>query len=305
MLSAETKAWLEGLEKEGALAPEVIKGLRDAADANPKADEYLKGSVLRQSDYSRTIAEVKKAQKDLETAQAALQTKEAAVTKYQADLGTWKAGAEEAYRGALAEREKANIKATAAVSRLRSVAEAQGLSPDEILRDLDIVPAATTTTTSSSPTSVDTSKFLTKEELYKAQNDAGLIDAMVYDIAAEYQELYGKPPRGLADVVKEAIASGKPLKQFCEEKWEFGKKRNEQAEASITHRIAEAVAAKEAELRSSLPLQQAPRPGEQRSPVLESPSLAKAAENPESGGVSAATAAWQAGKYRQGLPGRG
>ena len=304
-LSAETKNWLDALEKEGNLSPEVVKGLREAAEANPKSDEFLKGSVLRQNDYSRVIADVKKGQKDLETAQEALKAKEAAVSKFQTELGTWKQGAEQSFDKALREREAADRKAQAALSRLKTIAEANGLSVEEVVKDLDTTPNSPNPNPNSpNPSGPDMSKYLTKEEVLRAQNEAGILDAMVHDLAAEYQELYGKPPKNMTELVREAITAQKPLRQFCEDKWKFSEKRTELADADIKRRIDEAVAAKEAELRSSLPLQQAPRPGEQRSPVLESTAIRQAAETPESGGVSAAIAAYQQGKYRM-TPGRG
>ncbi len=298
-ISKETQEWLDDLKKEGTLSEEVIQNLKTAVEANSKADGFLKGSVLRQSDYSRRSAEVDTAKKTVEDSQAALKQREEAVTKFQAELGTWKQGAEENYNKALKEREAAEKKASAAQARLRTLAIANGLSEEEVLKDLDVsvIPEKKIEPT------FDTSKFLTREDVEKATREATLLDAVISDLKDEHRALFGSGFNATA-LVQEAIASKRGIRDLWEERFKVKDKQAEVAEGVIQKRINDAVAAKDAELRSTMQLP-SPRPNDPLSPLFRPDGLPKPKVDDDGpGGVSAAIAAFNTGKYRIQIPGR-
>jgi len=298
-LSVETQNWLDGLKKEGSLTDEAFNTLKTTLEG--KADEYVKGSVLRQSDYSRAMADVQKAKQD---AEKAFNDKNEAVTKYQQELAQWKAGADTNFQKALKEREAAARKSEAAIARLRTLAVANGLDENEVLRDIDTAVITPKKEEETVP-NIDTSKFLTREDATRVMAESALIDASIHDIAMDYMELTGQPLKGAATLVQEALKAGKPLTQYAEEKFKFGELRAKRGEADIQKRIDEAVAAKTAQLVSDGLIPGNLTPG--RTDLKGSPILAGAkdlshlppVDHVPGGGVSAAVAAFQAGKFKQ------
>ena len=299
-ISQETKRWLEGLKKEGNLSDEAYAAI-EASVSNEKADGYVKGSVLRQDDYSRNMADVQKAKKDAEDAMVTLAAKEAAVTKFQGELGTWKAGAEVDYRKALADREAAERRVAAVTGRLKTTAASVGLSEEDVLRDLDMAPVNKV----DDKAGPDMSAYVRKEDITAATTQAARLDAVIHDLSVEYQELFGKPLRNAAGLIDEALASGKTLRQFTEEKFDFGKKRQEVSDAAIQHRIDDAVAAERSRILSdpaNLGKVTSGREDLHGSPIFdrkETLGLPTKETDNGGGGISAAVAAFQSGAYSQ------
>ncbi len=302
-LSTETKAWLAGLKAEGNLSDEAYRQLEQSLEGSSKADEYVKGSQLRQADYSRAMASVQTAKGEVEMAAQALKAKEDAVTRYQAELGTWKAGADVNFQNALQEREKALNKANAAMARLKSLAVANGLPEDEVLKDLDVTPVPNSPKPGEQP--IDTSRFITRENLQQTVQESALIDATIYDLSVEYQELTGKPLKGAGLLVQEAIKANRPLGDYIAQKFDFKGLRQKASDADVQRRIDEAVKAKETEIlsRTNLPgANSGLRTDLKGSPIFDA-AHEGALKNPPTeggGGVSAAVAAFNSGKFRPG-----
>jgi hypothetical protein len=305
-LSSETQAWLEGLKKEGSLTDEAYNQLKSSLESNSKADEYVKGSQLRQADYSRTMATVQQAQKDVEAAQAALAKREQDVTKYQSDLAEWKTGADKNFQKAIQEREQAANKAAAAVARLRSLAVANGLPEDDVLKDLDTAPVNNNQNQNQNQNQngFDPSQYVKRSEIAQTVAESALVDASIHDVAAEYFELTGKPLRDASKLVQEAIQAKKPIMQYAAEKFEFDKLKQARSDADVQRRIDEAVKAKETEILSRTNLPGAGnglRTDLHGSPILERAAAGTLKPDGEAGGgVSAAVAAFNSGKFRPG-----
>jgi hypothetical protein len=295
-ISKEAESFLEGLEKEAGISGEALKAIREAVGGNPKADEFVKGSVLRQSDYSRRQAELQSAREAVETAQRTLADKEASVSKYQTELGQWKAGADSKVIEALTAREQAETKLAAALARLSTVGGKYGVDPADLELG-DIKPVAKTETPA-----FDDSKYVKVDDLGRRVQEAGVLDAMIYDLGNEHLALFGKPLPKAAELVQESIAKGVPLTKLWEEKYKVVEKRNEVVEASVQQRIANAVVAERTRLASAGAL---PSDGGQvgfrddlhGSPILEA-AKSVAAKEEVLGGVSAAIAAFNSGKYK-------
>lgn len=304
-ISKETQSWLADLKATGKLSEEQFKALESAA-SDSTVDEFIKGSALRQSDYSRNMAEVQKAQKAVEDANRELQNKEAAVTKFQQDLGTWKTGAEEKFNKAIKDAEGSSTKLSAAVNRLKALAVANGLDESEVLKDLDVgvvEPAKVATS------AIDTSKFLTTDQLKaqvtQAAQEAAMVDASIYDIASEHQRLFGTALPSAKNLVEGAIKAKQTLSQYWESTFKVAEKRAEATEKAIQERVDKAVKERETQILSEQALAtQHPGgvPSTANSPVFKNENIVKpiAADHQPGSGISAAVAAHIAGKYRGG-----
>lgn len=305
-LSNETQKWLDDLKREGGLTDEAFNAIKASLD-NPKADEFVKGSALRQSDYSRQMGTVQAAQKAVEDAQRDLKLKEDNVAAYKSTLDGWKTEKEPLFIKAVKDAELAATRETAAINRLKSLALANGLDENEVLKDIN-VPVNPNPNPNPAP-GFDTSKFLTADQLnahvQKAARETAFVDATIMDLAGEYRLLYGKdiPPGWGRAVVEGAIKSGLTLNDYVSKEYKFDEKRTQAAEAGIQARIDAAVTANTAKLNSEHILSgQNPGgvPSGANSPVFKQENIMKplAPDHQAGGGITAAIAAHSAGKYR-------
>lgn len=295
-LSTETKSWLDGLVADGGLSAEDAAALVKSAEGNSKLDEYIKGSALRQSEFSRRMSEVDKAKTDLAT-------KEAEVTNFQTQLGTWKAGADKEYQRALKDAEDLRTRVSAAQNRVRTLAVTYGISEDEIK---DILESASIPNPNPNPTdpakptpSIDTSKFVTRDEA----NNLALLDAAIHDLNVEHQKLFGTPLPGAVQLVQEAMAAGTKLTEFWANKYRVEDRRKEIAQADFNKRVEEEVTKRiAAHSADSIPGSHLrPDLAQHASPIFrEGGFKAPDKDHLSGGGVSAAVAAFNAGKFRGG-----
>jgi hypothetical protein len=303
MLKPETQSWLDGLLKEGSLPAETVASLRAAAESNPATEEYIRGSVLRQSDYSKGRTEIDEAKKAADKAIAEAAQAKADADEYKVQLQGWKAGAEPEYNRALTAEADARGKAVAATERLKAIAKAYGVDESQLglepVVDKSKEPAAGT----------DLSGYLKADEfdarLKKTVAESALIDASIHDLDMEYFNLTGKHLTNAAALVTEAITSGKNLREFAEGKLNLPKLRSDAAEKTVQERIDREVAEKVAAALSDPGRAQAGGRGDEpRSPIfgrkeaLPMPAVIDAGAG--GGGVSAAMAAYQTGKFKAG-----
>lgn len=287
-MDAATKQWLDELSKAGSISVEDMNVLTRIA-GDPKADEFIKGSALRQADYSRRMQEIK-------TLQDSLTAKEADVTKFQSDLAGWQTGAKESYKVAVQERERLAQELTAAKEKLRTVATLHNI--DETEWNL---PA---TKIEEKPVE---KIYMTKEEveaqIRSLSSESAIIDAAMHDLNVKHLELFGKPlPNGVA-FVSEALAANKKLSSYFDEKFKVKERQAELDEAGVQKRIADAVAANDAKLRSEMNIA-SPRQGDRQSPLFETGFHPKQdGDGKTISAVAAATAAYNSGKYQIKQPG--
>lgn len=296
-LSTQTQAWLEDLKANGGLTDEAFNTIRSTFEGSSKADEFVKGSSLRQADYSRVMAEVQKAQKDVEAATAALTTKEQQVTQYQQELGTWKAGADVNFKKAIQDRESLEKKANAAVARLKSLAVANGLSEEDVLKDLEVTPVPDT---QQHQQQFDTSEFVKRSDIQKTVQESALIDASIHDVAVRHFELTGKPLKDASKLVQEAIAARMTIGDYAAKKYDYAKLEQEAGEASVNQRIKDAVEAERTKILSDAGLPGAGnglRTDLKGSPLFSGGGPLKPPTGDGGGGVSAAVAAFNSGKF--------
>lgn len=298
--STETQSWLDSLKREGGISEEVHTQLKSALEGNTKADEYIRSSQLRQADYSRVMADVQKAQKDVEAAGEALRTKEDQVTKYQNDLGAWKQGADKNFQQAIKEREAAGNKAAAAVARLKSLAVANGLDENEVLKDLEVAPVPDNQQQQQYQ-QPDLSGYVKREDIQRTVQESALIDASIHDVAVRHLELTGKPLKDASKLVQEAIAAKMTIGDYAAKKYDYSKLEGEQSEAAVQRRVDDAVAAERTKILSDAGLPNAGtglRTDLKGSPLFSGGPLKAPVAGAEGGGVSAAVAAFISGKFK-------
>ena len=289
-MDAATQTWLNELKASGSIPEEDMNVLLKIA-ANPKADEFIKGSVLRQADYSREIQKAK----DLQTQ---LASKESDVTKFQGQLASWQSGAKASYEQALRDREEIAGKLTLAQERLRTLGTTHNIDETEWA---PVVGTKVETKPKEEP------KYMTQAEVdaqvRKSITESAMIDAAMHDLNVRHLELFGTPLKNGVAFVAEALRAEKTLTSYFDEKFKVAEKVNELAEKAVQKRIDDAVAVRDAALRSELNIA-TPRAGDRQSPLFESNFHPKQdGEGRTISAVQAAIDSYSSGKYQVKQPG--
>lgn len=252
-------AWLAGLKQTGAISDEQAATL-EAAISDPKGAEYVGSTTLMRSDYSR-------AQNDLKADYDA-KTKELA--DYQRELANWRGGTEKEVSQVKAELNQLRAERL----RLVAVAQSYGLSEDDLGTPVAPFTAHPGTTSpnpkDSDPPAFDASKYITRDEVQKLDQMYTLLPAEIADISAEYSELFGKPIKGVRQLVERAIKEQRSLRDIYEDEFSVSDKRKSideaQREAEIKRRVEEQLTAYRTE-HPELPYTPSGRAG---SPILAS-----------------------------------
>ena len=255
-----TNAWLADLVKTGAIDDESRKVL-EAVVAKPEAAEFIGSSVLRQSDYSKHMNEL----------DGKYKAELAKVQNYERELANWRGTTEKTVSQVQAELQQARAEA----ARIRQVATSYGLDEGDLGQ-----PVAPHTTPpqfgggdpNDRSTAFNAEKFgldfLPRKEAEELGTMYTLLPAEINDIVAEHQELFGKSPRGMRQIVEKAIREQRPIRDVYEEEFKVADRRAEleaQArEAEITRRVEEKLTA----WRSEHPEARQPRTADQHSPMF-------------------------------------
>ncbi len=223
-----TQAWLDGLEKTGKLSVEQVAAFKAAAGV-PEVDNFIKGSVLRQEDYSRQMATVTATQTTLAEAQAKLD-------QQRNELVDWRNMSQAQIDAHVARATKAEADVAAATTRLKALAVANGLDEATVLNG--VIPEK-------KEAPLDTSNFITKDDIAAAQKKAtaeeALIQATIHDLNARYRNLSGKDIENTRELVAGAIKSGKSIENYFSEQLKFGELQKAKDEAAVNARVAEEV----------------------------------------------------------------
>lgn len=282
-MDAATKQWLDDLKQSGSVSDEDMNVLQKIA-GNPKADEFIKGSALRQADYSRKMQEHAKLVADLTQ-------KESEVTKYQTDLAHWQTGAKESYAKAVKDREDIAKELAAATEKLRTIGT---------LHNIDEAEWKPAVLKEEKP--LETPKYVTREEIEaevkRSVSESALVDAAMQDLNFKHIKLFGTPIEGNLEFVREALTAKKTLSSYFDEKFKVPERMEQLRKEDVDKQIKDAVAANEAKLRSELQIS-SPRAGDRSSPLFD------AAFHPKQDGegrtmsaVEAATQAYNKGTYQ-------
>lgn len=280
-----------GLTPEEAAQLEPILG-------KPERSEKVKGSILRQQDYTRKTQELADQRKALE---AQVAEKERVVAEDAAALGTWKQTADQTMIENQRALEEAKVKAYKLEQKMATVAAQYGVDPKDLGLDDIKTPAPVT------PKAPDTSDFdkryLSRDDADKILKDVKanpFIAAELEDIVDEHRNLFGK---GLTrrELVANAIKNNRSLREEWETSNEVAKKRSELQEKAVEERINARVNEERTKILSEhkLPVTRGADTG---SPILAMRDDLKLAgtdrNKPQgAGAVDAAVAAFNTGKY--------
>jgi hypothetical protein len=295
----EVESWISEL----GLTPEERKVFDPFLD-KPERIEKVKGSVLRQSEFSKKMQALDKQKAELE---AAVAEKERIVAEDAASLGTWKQTADKTLADNQKALEDAKTKAFRLEERMKSLATQYGVDPKEL--GLDGEPKPPETKPSLVP---DASEF---DKRYLARGDADkllaevksspFIAAELEDIVDEHRTLFGKGVNR-RELVSNALKNKRTLREEWETSNEVAKRRDELKEKEIEERINAKVAEERTKILSEhkLPVT---RGAESGSPILGMRDDLKLAGTDRSkvtgaGAVDAAVAAYNTGKYRNAPP---
>jgi len=250
-------AWLEDLKKTGAISDEEWKVL-EGVITKAEVSEFVGSSVLRQQSYSKTMNELKD-RYDGELAK---------VQTYERELASWRANTEKS----VSQIQNELAQARAEQARIVQVAKSFGLDENDL--GASVAPFTTPPGTPSEPAkpAFDLEalgqKFLTQERADEMGAMYTLLPAEINDIVAEHQELFGKSPKGMRQVVERAIKEQRSVRDVYEEEFKVADRRAElesQArEAEIKRRVEEELT----NWRTQNPEASIPRPSSQRSPLL-------------------------------------
>lgn len=187
------------------------------------------------------------------------------------------------------------------MARLKSLAVANGLSEDEVLKDLEVT-VPDNNQQQQQQQQFDTSEFVKRSDIQKTVQESALIDASIHDLSVRHFELTGKPLKNAAVLVQEAIAAKMTLGDYAAKKFDYAKLEQEQSEAAVQRRIDEAVKARETEILSNAGLPNAGsglRTDLKGSPLFAGDGpLKPPTSGSEGSGVSAAVAAFNSGKFK-------
>jgi hypothetical protein len=248
--TTESQAWLQELKAKGNLDDEAFKSL-SAIFEKPEVSEYVKGSILRQQDYSRSMNKL----------QADYSKKLSEIEAYEKDLGNWRSQTETQVQQTQAQLAEAQRQR----DELVKLAKSYGLEDE-------LQPFSTPPTQVQPPQPAqDLSKdYLPRKEFMEVAQSYPLIVGEVNDIIAEHVELFGKQPKGMREVVEQAMREGRTIREVYEDHFSVADRRQElekQArEAEITRRVEEEVQKYRTE--NSLPQ---PRPQREHGAVFSHP----------------------------------
>lgn len=286
-----TAAWLEELKKSGSISEDEWKAFETAV-ANPKVNEYIGGSVLRQQDYNRAMNQLK----------ADYDTKASEILAYEKELAQWRGNTEKSVSQVKAELTQARAEA----DRLRATGKAYGLTDD----DLGTPVAPFTTPPGTDPNlnrkgdapEFDPSGFLKRTEFEEIGAMYSLLPAEINDIVAEHVDLFGKQPKGMRQVVEQAMREKRSVRDVYEESFKVADKRTEIAEAQKEAEIKRRVEEEITRFRTENPQVRLPRPDASRSYVLRDnlsiPEDVPNAAHQQADAVSAALSHWNSMEHK-------
>jgi hypothetical protein len=222
---------VESFIAETGLTGEEAQQMRAIFEKSPKAQEQVKGGLLRQSDYSKHLNDVDKSKKDLEAKQAKLDAEFARLAAYGADADGKVLAAQRAV-------EAAEAKVVKATNRAKRWAETYGVPEEEVTEVFGATGTTETKTTPAPPQNPDDAPMTMGEfrrQVKEAMPQLAKIGSLSDGIMVDYHKLYGEFPtaKDMEAVIEGSLKSGRPLTEFAAEYYKFSEKRDALKEAKI------------------------------------------------------------------------
>ena len=253
----DLQAWLGEISADNSLSQEEVQSLGKIL-GNDKVQAKLRDQVLMRRDYSRKTQEVADQRRQLEADVNA-------VLEERADLARWKGSVDAQLKKAYSDLDSERTTTAQFRARMQTIAEQNGLDVNELIQGLPAATAATGSAAVASATNggagngagagnatIDTSKFVSADDFSRFARTSPLLQAELYDLTTEHQELFGKPFKmeytdgqgrkwtgTRALVVKAAENNARnpnaplSLRQVWESDFQVNQKRDEQLRESI------------------------------------------------------------------------
>lgn len=287
----EVEEWLKDLD----LTPEE-RSVLEPVLGKPERVEKVKGSVLRQSEFTRRMQALDKQKQELE---AAIAQKEEALTNEFGQLSNWKVTADKTVAETAKALENERLERFKLQQKMQTLATQYGVDPKDLGLDEPVPPPK------KEEPAFDGSKFLSREEadlLMKETKANPFIAAELEDIVDEHRGLFN---RGLnrRELVAAALKNGRTLRDEWEEQNKVADRRRELEEKKIEERINAKVAEERTKILSEhkLPVTRGQDSG---SPILSMrenlrlQGTDRSKPTQEASAVDAAVSAFNSGKYR-------
>jgi hypothetical protein len=290
-----TKEVEEQLDEWG-LTPEEKSALEPIL-GKPERQEKVKGSHLRQSEFSRKMQALDKQKQEYE---ASIAEKERLLADDFGKLSSWKESADKTVADTAKALEQERVERFKLQQKMQTLAAQYGVDPKDIGLEEPVQPPPK----KEEPT-FDATKFMSKEEaelLMKETKANPFIAAELEDIVDEHRSLFNK---GLnrKELVASALKNGRTLRDEWEEQNKVSDRRRELQEKAIEERIKSKVDEERTKILSEhkLPVTRGADTG---SPILSmrekltlhGTDRAKPSQEPSA--VEQAVQAYNAGKYR-------
>lgn len=226
---AKLVEWLDSLKNLSDDARSKLKeSIGAAIKDHPEVDTEFEGAILRQSDYSRHMNELKSQKEQLDQE---YQSKNQEVERFKQRLVDARGRIDSTYREAIEARNILASRINETNAKIRKLADQEGFSVAELgLEDVkaDAPPPNPGADHRPDPNPAET-PYITREDLLKETVAVPLFQAQIEDAVAEYYELYGKTI-GIGErekIASKAIRDGRSPKEVAAEMYDFQTKRDE------------------------------------------------------------------------------
>lgn len=193
----ELANWLSDIGSDGSLTKEEIQSLSTILGKD-KVQERLRNQVLMQRDYSRKTQDLADQRKQVEQ-----DVNE--ILAERADLAKWKADVDGQLKKAYSDLDTSRTTTAQFQARMQTISDQTGIPVEELTRGLSAAKAASSDAVvdanrgggngaqSNGGNVFNPDKVVSREDFNRFAHANPLLQAELFDLANEHQELFGKP----------------------------------------------------------------------------------------------------------------
>lgn len=235
--------WLDEVTSDDKDLTAEEKGALLKLMSREKVSAKVRGSVLKEADYRQKTQGLAEQRRAFEADQAKL-------AEQKQTLETWREGVQAQLDDSFSKYENAKLSAAQLRAKVEMIAERNGLKVEDLLGPEGQVDP-TVTPTKGPAAGIDPAKFVSKDDFDAWGKRVGAMgvlgDAEIGDLAEEHAQIFGKPLRdevfkvrtaqgeqefkGRTGLVRAALASGRPLREYWSENFKVQDKQWELREA--------------------------------------------------------------------------
>lgn len=190
--------WLSDISADGSLSKEEIQSLSTILGKD-KVSSKFKNQVLMQRDYSRKTQE-------LASQRAQVEQDVNEILAERADLAKWKQGVDGQLQKAYSDLDSERTTTAQFRARMQTISDQTGIDVAELMKGLPAARAASSEAViaansgggggnggNGGGSTFDPSKVVSREDFNRVVQANPLLQAEMFDLATEHQELFGKP----------------------------------------------------------------------------------------------------------------